>query len=145
VAFGDINLSTDRVTSAFEVQFKPGMGGWPTHRFFNKATGYGGKPYVQKTEERICDELGKEEAMMAYVSEVSGAYLCDPRSAERCTAQEAEYASAWRNKPSADVAAELAKFSAELDKEPTGETKVWLDRQRSVLAQLASAATKDEL
>ena len=43
VAFGDVNLATDRVVG----KYSPGAGGWPTIRYFNKATGYEGRAFHQ--------------------------------------------------------------------------------------------------
>ena len=40
-----------------------GAGGWPTVRYFNKETGYGGKPYPKKTDKAMCDELGPKEKL----------------------------------------------------------------------------------
>jgi len=34
-----------------------GQGGWPTLKFFNKETGLEGKNYVQKTDQRVCEEM----------------------------------------------------------------------------------------
>ncbi len=31
-----------------------GAGGWPTIRYYNKATGYGGGAYTQKTGQAMC-------------------------------------------------------------------------------------------
>ena len=44
VVFGDINLSENRVRQIHK-KAKPWKRGWPTIRYFNKETGYGGKPY----------------------------------------------------------------------------------------------------
>lgn len=62
-----MNLSKDRVGAAHS----PGAGGWPTIKYFNKETGYGGAPYVKKTNKPVCDELGSEEGMTAYILEAS--------------------------------------------------------------------------
>lgn len=43
--------------------FLPGSGGWPTVRYFNKETGYGGKAYPKKTDKAMCDELGPKEKL----------------------------------------------------------------------------------
>ena len=68
--FGDINLSEDRIVG----DHKPGAGGWPTMKYFNKETGYEGANYVKKTNKAICDELGNEDNMEAYIKEVSSAF-----------------------------------------------------------------------
>ena len=67
LAFADVNLSKDRVGGSHS----PGAGGWPTIKYFNKATGYEGASYVKKTNKAICDELGNEEGMLAYIMDAS--------------------------------------------------------------------------
>ena len=47
VVFGDINLSENRVRQ-IHGEAKPWKRGWPTIRYFNKETGYGGKPYSKR-------------------------------------------------------------------------------------------------
>ena len=47
VSFGDVNLSESSVRSSHGTSQSPGAGGWPTVRYFNKATGYGGAPYAR--------------------------------------------------------------------------------------------------
>jgi hypothetical protein len=47
-------------------------GGWPTIRYFNKETGLEGASYEQKTSKSMCDELGNEDNMIAYVEDAAG-------------------------------------------------------------------------
>ena len=51
--------------------------GWPTIRYFNKETGVQGGSYKQKTDDAICDELGNEEKMKAYVNEYGKTTLAE--------------------------------------------------------------------
>ena len=45
-----------------------------------------GKPYKQKTEGAVCDELKQRKYMKAYVEEAAGTTLCDVASlAGACT------------------------------------------------------------
>ena len=39
-------------------------------KYFNKDTGIEGRSYTKKTKKAICDELGNEAAMEAYVREI---------------------------------------------------------------------------
>lgn len=137
-------MQTDRVLSAFETEFKPGAGGWPTHRYFNWATGFGGKPFQQKTDKRICDELGDVANMINYVSEMAGVYICDARTGKHCTPKERAYAAEWKTKTAEEAAAELAALDATPQPDAVSEQQ-WLGRQRSILSQLAQAVEKDEL
>lgn len=52
----------------------PGKGGWPSMKYFNKDTGYDGKSYERKMQGAICDELGDEGRMDAYIREVGIAF-----------------------------------------------------------------------
>ena len=59
MAFGDVTLSKSRVTTGPDGGAQnPGAGGWPTVRYYSKATGYDGAPYAKKTSMSMCDELG---------------------------------------------------------------------------------------
>lgn len=49
-----------------------GKGGWPTIKYFNKDTGIQGKQYEQKTSKRVCEELGEQSYMQAFVEEAGG-------------------------------------------------------------------------
>ena len=76
MVFGDVNLAEERVTSCHGAQQRPGAGGWPTIRYFNKATGYGGAPYKRKLKHGgVCDELLQEKYMTAYIEEAAKASM----------------------------------------------------------------------
>lgn len=48
-----------------------GEGGWPTIRYFNWWTGYGGAGYLQKTPLSVCDELSDLGRLRAYIADKS--------------------------------------------------------------------------
>lgn len=62
-----MNLSKDPIRESHGTPQNPGAGGWPTIRYFNKETGYGGKSYEKKTQKAMCDELGSVDSMRQYV------------------------------------------------------------------------------
>jgi len=72
VVFGDVNLRDSRVTTGPNGgNLSPGQGGWPTIRYFNKETGPDGAPYVKKTKDAMCTELGPGKPYMKmYVEEM---------------------------------------------------------------------------
>jgi hypothetical protein len=77
IAFGDVNLDDGNVKMLGGVnQADDGNPkGWPIIRFFNKATGPGGKPYKMKNDDpgyKPCKELGQQKFMNAYVEEAAG-------------------------------------------------------------------------
>merc|ERR1711879_801079 len=99
VVFGDVALSENQVRTIHGTDQGAGAGGWPTVRYFNKATGYGGKPYAKKTSKAMCDELGpKEEDMQEYVEEMSGASLCDVKDTSKgCSEQQTKFIGKWQD------------------------------------------------
>ena len=57
VVFGDVMLRENRVTEIHGTNCQVAHDGWPSMRYFNKNTGYGGSIYAKQTSERICTEL----------------------------------------------------------------------------------------
>ena len=70
-------LRENRVTQIHGTDCQVAQDGWPSMRYFNKDTGYGGQLYQQVTNKRICTELSMthddEEYyyMRKYVNEFS--------------------------------------------------------------------------
>jgi hypothetical protein len=97
VSFGDVLLSSEQVrTGPDGGDLSPGAGGWPTVRYFNKGTGYDGKPYAQKTDKAMCDELGNEDNMEAFVVDFGGASLCAVADGAGCTDKEKKFIEKWK-------------------------------------------------
>jgi len=63
VSFGDVIVKEDNIDGPHN----PGRDGWPTIRYFNAETGINGGDYKRKTTSKICEELGSDEGMIAYV------------------------------------------------------------------------------
>ena len=87
VKFGDVNLAEDGVREAFGTPQNPGAGGWPTIRYYNKETGYGGAPYTKKTDKAMCEELKDIQYMQAYVEEARSTALCNVETRKGCSAK----------------------------------------------------------
>lgn len=64
VVFADVNLKEVPIRGE---PYNPGLGGWPTVRHFNKATGKDGEHYEKKTEKPMCQELLDWEYMQGYI------------------------------------------------------------------------------
>jgi len=133
------------VSRAHGAEFSPGAGGWPTMRYFNKGTGYGGSPYAKKTSMAMCDELGDDDRMKAYIMEAGKTALCRVADGAGCSEKELAFADKWKSKTADEASAELSrlgKMQAEGKMKP--ELAEWLAQRASVLKQLVSAG-KDEL
>lgn len=119
VVFGDVALSKNQVRTIHGTEQSPGAGGWPTIRYFNKQTGYGGQPYPKKTDKAMCDELGPtEEYMQEYVEEQSGASLCNVGDVEKgCSEKQKQFIGKWSEKPADDLKKQLNRLQGMVDKD----------------------------
>ena len=141
MAFGDVNLAEEQIQKG-----DPGAGGWPTIRYFNKDTGYDGRSYDKKTDGAMCDELGDEAMMQAYVEEAGGVLLCTTfdclcsrREGGACEKKEIDY---FEKNKDTDVAAKLRLLSGSLAKSATKDK--WMTQRVSILKLIASVAAADK-
>ena len=133
VAFGDVNLSENRITG----NHNPGAGGWPTIRYFNKATGVEGAAYEKKTAMSMCDELGPGQPyMQQYVEEVGKTSLCAAATGKGCSDREKEFAAKWKAKSPEEVRKELSRLRAMSGSSMKADLKDWLSKRLAVLKQL---------
>lgn len=74
VVFGDINLRDGQIRKGPNGgDLGAGKGGWPTVRYFNKATGYDGAEYKKVTKDAMCTELGPGKPHLErYIEDYSG-------------------------------------------------------------------------
>ena len=136
--FGDVILSENRVTESHGTPQNPGAGGWPTIRYYNKETGYGGAPYPKKHEGMaMCDELGDEGRMEDYVVEVSGASLCNVKTHDGCTDKEKEFVEKMNKASDSEVSKQLARLSKMGDGSMKPDLKQWVKQRVAILKQLA--------
>lgn len=140
VSFGDVNLAEEQIRKG-----NPGEGGWPTVRYFNKETGYEGKSYTQKTSKAMCDELGDENYMQAYVEEAGGVLLCSTfdclcarREGGACSKKEIDY---YEKNRGTDVKAKLKLLSASLEKATKKDE--WMSQRISILKLIDATATSE--
>merc|ERR1711879_491044 len=126
----------------------PGSGGWPTIRYFNKETGYGGKPYPKKTDQAMCDELGpKEEYMQQYVEEMGGTSLCNVKKTDTgCTDKQKDFITKMSSKSADEVQKQLDRLTGMIGGGQGASMKAdaltWMKQRIGLLKQLSK---KDEL
>jgi hypothetical protein len=148
VSFGDVLLSESQVrTGPDGGDLSPGAGGWPTIRYFNKATGYDGAVYPKKTDKAMCDELGDEEYMEAYVTEIGGASLCAVTDGEGCTEKEKGFIEKWKGKPADDVASQASPaiiLSTRAQTRSLSLLPIQLPTDVSSLARLTDHASRED-
>jgi len=150
VVFGDVALSKNQVRKIHGEEQSPGAGGWPTIRYFNKETGYGGKPYSKKTSGAMCDELGpKEEYMQMYVEEAGGTSLCNVKKTDSgCSEKQKGFIDKWSSKPLDELQKQLTRLKGMVDKDGSAmkpEALTWAKQRLNIFKQLTQASAKDEL
>jgi len=150
VVFGDVALSKNQVRTIHGEEQSPGSGGWPTIRYFNKETGYGGKPYAKKTSGAMCDELGpKEDYMQMYIEEAGGTSLCNARKVDiGCTDKQKVFIEKWATKPAEELRKQLDRLKGMVDKDGSAmkpEALTWAKQRLSIFKQLSKETGKDEL
>jgi len=138
VAFGDVNLSEEQVRG----NHNPGAGGWPTIKYFNKATGYEGKPYTKKTSAAMCDELGKDENMQAYVEEAGSTSLCKVEDGAGCEDKEKEFITKFKAKTSEEIDAQLTRLNKMKDGKMKPDLIKWIRQRIAILKQLSTSKTE---
>lgn len=145
----------------------PGQGGWPTIRYFNKDTGVDGAAYVQKTGQRVCQELGDIEMLSAYVRDVSSASgasgstsapassdepepepeapkapPCDVAALDKCDEREQMYVVMYRSKSLEQQKVALKRLQDLIVNSELGSQESWALKRAALLKQLVAAGEK---
>jgi len=110
-------------------------------RQFNKATGYGGQAYVQKTSEAMCDELGpKNDYMTMFVEEAGGTSLCNANKPETgCSDKQKDFITKWGAKPKDELQKQIDRLSGMVDAAASSmkaEALTWAKKRLSIVKQL---------
>jgi len=133
--FGDINLSKNPVRG----NHNPGAGGWPTIKYFNKQTGIEGAPYDKKTNDAMCDELGNEDNMQAYVELAAGTSLCNVQDPVKCNDKEKTFIEKWSKiAPDAvkqQAEAEIVRLTGMKGNRLTADAASWIGKRIAILKQ----------
>jgi len=132
VAFGDVNLSEEPIRG----NHNPGQGGWPTIKYFNSETGYEGKHYTKKTDGAMCDELGNDDNMRAYVMEAGMVSTCSIADISNCSDKEGAYHAKMKETDADSVAAQLRRLIGMRGSSMKPELKKWLSQRISILKQM---------
>lgn len=133
VSFGDVNLSEQSIRGP---PHNPGQGGWPTIRYFNASTGLDGGSYVQLEEVAICDELGKEETMMAYIEEYGGVALCSIVDGVGCDGKSLKYVQKMKGAGMEEVGAQLERLERMDPSAMKPDLGIWVTKRIKILRQL---------
>ena len=145
-----MTLSSSQVRTINGENQNPGAGGWPTVRYFNTETGYGGKAYEKRTDKAMCDELGpKEEYMAEFVEQFAS--LCDVNDTSKgCSEQQVKFIDKSSGKTVDDMKKQLTRLQGMADKDGASmkpEALKWVKQRIGIFNQLLkkAGAGSDEL
>jgi hypothetical protein len=147
VVFGDVVLSGGGPRGGPTAS--PGAGGWPTIRYYNKATGVDGHNYDKKTDMSMCDELGPkgDHYMTDYVMEAGGTSLCSITEPYKgCGEKEIKFIKKMAEGDAANVAKQvdrLAKMKNDPKSKMTASAAQWMNQRLAILAQLSKRDPSD--
>lgn len=102
-----------------------------------------GGNYVKKTDGAMCDELGDDELMTAYVEEYGYTSLCQVKDESGCNDKEKAYIQKMKDKTFDEQKAQFDRLLNMADGKMKPELKVWLNKRKKILKQLVEV--RDEL
>lgn len=139
VVFGDVNLSEEQIRTIHGEPQNPGQGGWPTLRYFNKETGYGGAKYAQKTNKRICEEMKDPAMMQAWVEEDGNTSLCSIAEGNPgCGEREISYIAKAQTKSREDQEKQLRRLVGMQGKKMAPRAAAWISARIAILKQFTA-------
>eukprot|EP00440_Ansanella_granifera_P047966 gb/GFBE01051959.1/.p1 GENE.gb/GFBE01051959.1/~~gb/GFBE01051959.1/.p1 ORF type:complete len:235 (+),score=69.19 gb/GFBE01051959.1/:1-705(+) len=151
VIFGDSLLKESPVTEIHGVKQRLGRKGWPTIRYFNKETGYGGEPYPFKTRMAPWKELGPEFSYLHdFVEEVVNSRsmfkefvaMCDQSKTEQdCKDAQEKFTAKFGGSPE-DLKTQLTRLQKTMEE---GDSPVRPEALEWVLERIAQLSEKSEL
>lgn len=137
-----MNLSEESIRGP---PHNPGSGGWPTVRYFNKETGLDGGSYVKITSNAMCEELGNEDNMRAYVEDYGNTSLCRIELQDQCSDKELAYIEKFKDKSIEDVQVQLDRLAKMTEGKMKPELMAWAAKRIKILRQLIVPAPENEL
>ena len=118
-------------------------------RYFNKETGIDGGNYQKKTDLSMCDELGDEERMTAYVEEYGNVALCSVSGEgyPGCDEREIGYIDKMKGKGADECKKQLERLQGMDGGKMKPELEKWLKQRKKILKQLVAepSSGSDEL
>lgn len=94
----------------------------------------------------MCDELGNDEYMTAYITEAGKTSLCSVVDGEGCSDKEKEFIEKFKGASQDKVTAQVSRLSKMAGGKMKPELAKWIGQRLAILNQFAEAFTgKEEL
>eukprot|EP00908_Phaeocystis_cordata_P017296 Transcript_2862.p4 GENE.Transcript_2862~~Transcript_2862.p4 ORF type:complete len:91 (-),score=62.60 Transcript_2862:343-615(-) len=84
----------------------------------------------------MCDELGNDLHMQAYVEEAGNTFLCKVSDGAGCGDKELKFIEEWKGKGAADVAAQVHRLNGMAASGMRAELKGWVLQRLAILKQM---------
>jgi len=94
----------------------------------------------------MCEELGDDEHMQAYVMDVGNTFLCSVETGAGCSEKEKKFIATFQAKSQADVSKQIERLTKMSAKSMKATLKAWLNQRMAILKQFAKkGSNKEEL
>jgi hypothetical protein len=94
----------------------------------------------------MCEELGNDEHMQAYVMEAAKTSLCSTETGQGCSDKEKKFIETFKAKSVADVTKQIERLTQMSAKSMKASLKSWLNQRLAILKQFAKkGGDKEEL
>mmetsp|Transcript_10244 Transcript_10244/g.12431 ORF Transcript_10244/g.12431 Transcript_10244/m.12431 type:complete len:94 (-) Transcript_10244:264-545(-) len=93
----------------------------------------------------MCDELGDDQAMTAYITDFGKTSLCSTETLKGCNEKEAAYIGKMKSKSMDDITAQLSRLEGMNSASMKEDLKDWLERRIKILSELAKSGQHGEL
>jgi hypothetical protein len=139
VSFFDVNLAEHHIREG-----NPGAGGWPSIRYFRKETGMEPQVYEKKTSKPICDELGEDDMMIAYVEEYGNTSLCS-LDGKGCNERELSFIEKMKGVHLSELETQIARLGRMEGESMKDDLKKWIRQRQKILEKLVADQQMEEL
>jgi len=93
----------------------------------------------------MCDELGDEDMMIAYIEDYSDAFLCTISTGAGCEEREVRYAEKMRDRSSEYLLAQVDRLEGLVVSKMKPDLLVWIKKRKKILLQLLENSNTSEL
>ena len=101
---------------------------------------------MKKTSKAMCEELGSDEYMTAYVEEYAGTSLCSVADGKGCSEKEVGYIDKMKGKDMSEVEKQLERLNGMDTTQMKADLGSWVNKRKKILTKLLELnAVKDEL
>lgn len=92
----------------------------------------------------MCDELGDDEYMEAYVMEQGGVFACAIEDGEGCSEKEKKYIKKWKeDKSSGDADSQLSRLEGMVAGKMKPSLMKWIKQRIAILRQIVPESPTD--